>query len=35
MAGDGGAEEGNKTAFVPPKEKQKGKLAMDPMVEAP
>ena len=34
MAGDGGAEEGKKMAFVPPKEEQKGKLSMDPMVEA-
>ena len=34
MASDGGAEEVKKMAFVPPKEEQKGKLSMDPMVEA-
>ena len=33
MVGDGGAEEGKKTVFVPPKEEQKRKLSMDPMVE--
>ena len=34
MAGDGGTEEGAKLAFVVPIEEQKGKLSMDPMVEA-
>ena len=33
MAGDGGAEERKGTAFVAPKEEQKGKLSIDPMVE--
>ena len=33
MVGDGSAEEGKKTAFMPPKEEQKGKLSMGPMVE--
>ena len=34
MAGDGSTEEDKKIAFVLPKEEQKGKLSMDPMVEA-
>ena len=33
MAGDGGGEEVEKTAFVPHKEERKGKLSQDPRVE--
>ena len=33
MVVGGGIEEVRKTAFMPPKEEQKGKLSMDPMVE--
>ena len=33
MVGAGGVEEGKKMAFMLPKEEQKGKLSMDPMVE--
>ena len=34
MAGNGGAEEAKKMAFMPHKEERKGKLSTDPMVES-